>query len=81
MNSEPSDPVERADKRREDLGAGDIVQKPDGTIEQKAHGNMDASLVPKGMDHPEVGPYVPEHDHVDPEVEPERQALKPDTIP
>ena len=76
MNPEPSDPVERADQRREELGAGDITQKPDGTIEQKEHGSMDASLVPKGKDHPELGPYVPEHDHVDPDLEP---AHKPDS--
>jgi hypothetical protein len=62
MNPEPSDPVERADQRREKLGAGDIAQKPDGTIEQKEHGSMDASLVPRGKDRPELGPYVPEHD-------------------
>lgn len=70
MKSEPSDPVERADERRKAIGSGDISEKPDGTIEQKEHGSMDASLVPKGKDHPEQGPYVPEHDHIDPTLEP-----------
>ncbi|MEA3111938.1 MAG: hypothetical protein QOG58_1737 [Caballeronia sp.] len=71
MNPEPSDPVERADKRREALGQGDVVEKADGSIEQREHGSMDASLVPKGKDHPEQGAYVPEHDHVDPDLEPD----------
>jgi hypothetical protein len=82
-NPEPSDPVERADKRRDALGAGDVTQNPDGTIEQKEHGSMDASLVPKGKDHPEQGPYEPEHDHLDPDVEPdagpEHSISKPDS--
>ncbi|MDR5816019.1 MULTISPECIES: hypothetical protein [unclassified Caballeronia] len=71
MNNEPSDPVERADQRREELGAGDVDEKPDGTIRQREHGNMDASLVPKGKDHPEEGAYTPEHDHKDPDLEPD----------
>lgn len=71
MNNEPSDPVERADQRREKLGAGDVEEKADGTIRQREHGNMDASLVPKGKDHPEEGAYTPEHDHKDPDLEPD----------
>jgi hypothetical protein len=59
MNSEPSDPVERADQRQEALGDGDITHKPDGTIEQRPHGNMDETLVPKGKDHPRGGPVHP----------------------
>jgi hypothetical protein len=31
---------------------------------------MDASLVPKGKEHPELGSYVPEHDHVEPDRKP-----------
>jgi hypothetical protein len=76
MNPEPSDPVERADKRREKLGPGDIEEKRDGTIEQREHGNMDASLVPKGKDHPDEGPYAPEHDHVDPDLEPDSESKR-----
>ncbi|WP_144110278.1 DUF2382 domain-containing protein [Paraburkholderia sp. BCC1886] len=67
MNPEPSDPVERADQRRQAVGNGDVTEKADGTIEQRPHGNMDETLVPKGKDHPEQGPYVPEHDGVDPD--------------
>ncbi|KMZ11176.1 hypothetical protein BHUM_06221 [Candidatus Burkholderia humilis] len=80
MEQEPSDSVERADKRREALGDGDgdVKQKGDGTIEQREHGNMDASLVPKGKDHPEQGPYVPEHDHKDPDLEPGTSNVKSD---
>ncbi|SAL50053.1 hypothetical protein AWB64_05273 [Caballeronia sordidicola] len=63
------DPVEHADERRKALGDGDVTEYADGTIEQKEHGSMDASLVPKGKDHPEQGPCVPEHDHLDPDVE------------
>jgi hypothetical protein len=70
MQQEPSDPVERADERRKAIGDGDVTVKDDGTVEQKEHGSMDASLVPKGKDHPEQGPYVPEHDHLDPDLEP-----------
>lgn len=77
MQHEPSDPVERADKRRNDLGEGDVKEKSDGTIEQREHGNMDPSLVPKGKDHPEEGPYVPEHDHVDRDVEPASRSGRP----
>jgi hypothetical protein len=68
MKPEPSDPVERADERREAVGSGDVTENPNGTINQKEHGSMDASLVPKGKDHPEQGAYVPEHDHVDPDL-------------
>ena len=71
MKEEPSDPVERADQRRKAVGSGDVIEKPDGTIEQREHGSMDASLVPKGKDHPEQGPYTPEHDGVDPDLDPD----------
>jgi hypothetical protein len=57
-----------AEKR---LVRGDIDEKSDGAIEQKEHGSMDATLVPKGKDHPELPPYEPEHDHKDPDVEPD----------
>jgi hypothetical protein len=70
MNHEPSDPVERADQRRQSTGDGDVKIKPDGTVEQRVHGNMDETMVPKGKEHPEEGPYVPEHDHLDPDLEP-----------
>ena len=70
--SEPSDPVERADKRREGIVDPDTRVASDGTVHQREHGSMDASLVPKGKDHPEQGPYEPNHDHLDPDVEPEQ---------
>jgi hypothetical protein len=73
MNQEPSDPVERADQRRQSTSDGDVKIQPDGSVEQRPHGNMDETLVPKGKDHPEEGPYVPEHDHVDPDLEPDPQ--------
>jgi hypothetical protein len=69
MKQEPSDPVERADQRRHS-GGDDVTIKPDGTVEQRVHGNMDETMVPKGKEHPEEGPYVPEHDHLDPDLEP-----------
>ncbi|WP_446728053.1 hypothetical protein [Paraburkholderia sp. SG-MS1] len=71
MNHEPSDPVERADQRRQSTGDGDVKIRPDGAVEQRAHGNMDETMVPKGKEHPDEGPYVPEHDHLDPDLEPE----------
>jgi hypothetical protein len=77
MNPESSDPVERADHRREALVDGDIIQKADGTIEQRPHGNIDETLVPKGKDHPEEGPYVPEHDGVDPDTSPDATSDHP----
>ncbi|MFL9912170.1 hypothetical protein PQR75_43630 [Paraburkholderia fungorum] len=70
MNHEPSDPVERADQRRQSTRDNDVHVKRDGTVEQRAHGNMDETMVPKGKDHPEERPYVPEHDHLDPDLEP-----------
>lgn len=77
MNPEPSDPVERADQRRNALGDGDVTEKPDGTIEQRPHRNMDETLVPKGKDDPEEGPYVPEHDGVDPDTSPDASSDHP----
>jgi hypothetical protein len=70
MNKEPSDPVERADQRRQSSGTGDVSVESDGSVKQKPHGSMDATIVPPGPEHPEQGPYIPEHDHVDPDVEP-----------
>lgn len=71
MTSEPSDPVERADQRRQAVGSGDVTEKADGSIEQRPHGNMDETLVPKGKDHPGEGPYVPENDGVVPDTTPD----------
>ncbi|MEW9580259.1 hypothetical protein [Paraburkholderia sp. DGU8] len=77
MKPEPSDPVERADERRQSIRDHDVDIDPDGTVHQREHGNMDASLLPKGKDHPEQGPYVPEHDHVDPNLEPQTGSQPP----
>ena len=77
MNQEPSDPVERADQRRQTTEQGDVQVKDDGTVEQRPHGNMDETLVPKGKDHPDEGPVVPEHDHVDPDLEPDSEGGPP----
>jgi len=68
---EPADPVERADRRRDSVKDGDVTVERDGTVRQKPHGNMDDTLVPKGREHPEQGPYTPEHDHIDPDLEPD----------
>lgn len=81
MNPEPSDPVERADQRRQASGHGDVEEKSDGTIEQRPHGNMDETLVPKGKDHPDEGPYVPEHDLVDPDSSPDASEDHPRSKP
>jgi hypothetical protein len=88
MQNEPSDPVKRADERRKALGEGDVKEKRDGTIEQREHGNIDPSLVPKGKEHPGEGPFAPEHDHVDPDLEPASrsgrqasQTMKPKLTP
>lgn len=45
-----------------------FIQKQDGTIEKRPHGNMDETLVPKGKGNPPEGPYVPEHHGVDPDT-------------
>lgn len=76
MNTEPSDPVERADQRRGSLENGDVTIERDGSVKQKPHGNMDATMVPEGKEKPDEGPYVPEHDHVDPDLEPQVQSEK-----
>ncbi|MFM0630819.1 hypothetical protein [Paraburkholderia xenovorans] len=70
MSHEPSDPVERADQRRHSPGSRDVTIEPDGSVRQKPHGNMDETMVPAKPEHPDEGPVVPEHDHVDPDVEP-----------
>ncbi len=49
---EPSDPVERADKRRESIVDPDTGVASDRTVHQREHGSMDASLVAKEKDHP-----------------------------
>jgi hypothetical protein len=71
---EPADPVERADQRRENLKDGDVSVEDDGAVKQKPHGNMDDTLIPKGKDHPEEGPYTPEHDRIDPDLAPDDDA-------
>ncbi|MDR5763428.1 hypothetical protein [Caballeronia sp. LZ035] len=43
MQDEPSNPVERAG-RRKDFAKGDVKVKPDGTIEQREHGNIHPCL-------------------------------------
>lgn len=70
---EAADPVERADARRKAQRDGDVDVRPDGTVEQKPHGNMDSTLVPKGLDHPEQGPYEAEHDKKVPDVDPDAE--------
>jgi hypothetical protein len=49
----------------------------DGTIEQLEHGDIDPSPVPKGKEDPDEGPYAPEHDHVDPDLEPASRSGRP----
>ena len=71
-STEPADPVERADRRREVEKEGDVSVERDGTVKQKPHGNMDDTLIPKGKDHPEQGPYIPEHDGIDPDLAPDK---------
>lgn len=50
---EPADPVERADARRAKEQGGDVK----------------VTLVPKGKDHPEQGPYEPVNDKVVPDTD------------
>lgn len=67
---ELADPVERADARRIAKEDGnDVTVHKDGTVEQRPHGNMDSTLLPKGKDHPEEGAYLPEHDGVNPDTD------------
>jgi len=68
-----ADPVERADARRKAQREGDVDVRPDGTVEQKPHGNMDSTLVPKGREHPEQGSYEAEHDRKVPDVNPDAE--------
>lgn len=69
MNKVPLDPVERADQRRQSSGSSDVSVESDGSVKQKLHGSIDATVAPPGSEHPEQGPYIPEH-HVDPDLEP-----------
>ena len=69
-SQEPSDPVERADARRAREQDGDVEVTPGG-VKQRPHGNMDATLIPKGKDHLEEGPYEPVHDKVVPDTDPD----------
>ncbi|MGN6665898.1 MAG: hypothetical protein ACTHKH_02825 [Trinickia sp.] len=68
-SKEPADPVERADARRAQQPAGDVKVTSDG-VEQRRHGNMDATQVPKGKEHPEQSSYEPVHDKVVPDTDP-----------
>ena len=67
--NEPADPVERADARRAQQQSGDVKVTSDG-VEQRKHGSMDATQVPKGKAHPEQGAYEPVHDKVVPDTDP-----------
>lgn len=79
--SEPSDPVERADARRIAKADGDdVTVHDDDTVEQRPHGNMDSTLLPKGKDHPNERPYVPEHDKVDPDTDPQEEPRGKDDL-
>jgi hypothetical protein len=69
-----ADPVERADRRRESQTDHDVTIERDGKVVQKPHGNMDETLIPSSKDHPEQGPYEPEHDQLDPALHPDPQA-------
>jgi hypothetical protein len=66
---EPADPVARADARREQRQDRDVKVTSKG-VEQRPHGNMDPTLIPKGKDHPEQGPYEPVNDKVVPDTDP-----------
>jgi hypothetical protein len=69
-----TDPVERADHRRESEYEHDVTIERDGQVTQEPHGNMDETSVPSGKDHPEQGPHAPEHDQRDPALQPDPQA-------
>ncbi len=73
-STEPADPVERADRRRENQKDGDVSVEPDGTVKQKPHGNMDETLIPKGKDPLEHGACAPEHDRIDSDLAPDKKA-------
>ena len=75
-----ADPVERADARRNAQRDGDVDVRPDGIVQQKPHGNMDSTLLPKGKDHPEQGPYEPEHDKKVPDVDPDAEPRGKDDL-
>jgi hypothetical protein len=70
MMQQPSDLVERADQRSATHAGRDVKIRPDGTVKQRERGSMDASMIPKGKEQPTDGAYVPEHDHLDPDLEP-----------
>lgn len=67
---EPADPVERADVRRTRPHHGDVKVTSEG-VEQRTHGNIDATQTPKGKAHPEKGTYEPVHDKVVPDIDPD----------
>jgi hypothetical protein len=73
-DKEFTDPVERADHRRESQVGHDVTVERDGTVAQEPHGNMDETLVARGKDHPEQGPYTPDHDQLDPALQTDPQA-------
>ena len=75
-NEAPNDPVEMAEQRKDAVKDGDVSVESDGTVHQKPHGNMDETLLAKGKDQPGQGPYVPEHDHVDPDLEPAKDPVR-----
>ncbi|WP_244173309.1 hypothetical protein [Caballeronia temeraria] len=44
---------------------------------QRDRGNIDPSLVPKGKEHPGEGLDAPEHNRVDPDLEPASRSGRP----
>jgi hypothetical protein len=69
-----TDPVEHADHRHEsECGHDDVTIERDGEVAQEPHGNVDETSIPSGEDHPKQGPHAPEHDQLDPALQPDPQ--------
>jgi hypothetical protein len=66
---EHADPVERADRRRRVEVKDEVRVDANETVTQKLHGNMDETLIPEGKNYPDLGPNMPEHDHVHPDLQ------------
>ncbi|MBB5404639.1 hypothetical protein OKW50_001020 [Paraburkholderia youngii] len=76
-NDPANDPVEMAEQRKHAVKDGDVAVESDGSVHQNPHGNMDETLLAKGKDHPEQGPYAPQTRPRRSDLEPAKDPARP----
>ncbi|GAB2920787.1 hypothetical protein GCM10027093_69440 [Paraburkholderia jirisanensis] len=69
-----TNPIERANRCPESQHNHEGSNERNGTVEQKLHDGTDETLPPRGEDRPEKAPSTPDHDQLDPALQPDPQA-------